>query len=334
MWARVPRVKFFNGFEIPLIGLGTYLTSGEQGVRSIKEAIDIGYRHIDTAHQYGNECEVGRAVKDKIDEGFVRREDLFITTKLWNTFHKPEHVSQAFGRSLARLQLDYVDLYLMHMPMALGFRGYEQQDLISYDNSGKIVCSDVDYCDTWKAMEQLVCSGRVRSIGLSNFNQPQLERLLSVASIKPVTNQVECNPGFTQRPLIEFCRGLDITVTAFSPMGRANRCDSSCHVTAGVLTDARVAAIGAKYGKSNAQIVLRYLIDIGTTPIPKPSNRAETLENIDIFDFELTAEEIALLGRFDTGERAVPLKYYSHHREYPFREDFTLGSRVLRQIVR
>ncbi|XP_055549594.1 1,5-anhydro-D-fructose reductase-like [Wyeomyia smithii] len=321
MWASVPRVKFFNGYEIPLIGLGTYLTKGEEGVKSIKEAIDIGYRHIDTAYRYGNEAEIGRAVRDKLAEGFVRREDLFITTKLWNSFHSPEHVEQAFHRSLVNLSLDYVDLYLMHMPMGLQFRGFQQENLISYDSAGKVLCSEVDFCDTWKAMEQLVRTGKVRSIGVSNFNCSQLERLLSVSSIQPATNQVECNPGFTQKALIEFCQKHNITVTAFSPMGRANRSDSSSQVTASILTDPNVTALGTKYGKSNAQIVLRYLIDIGTIPIPKPSNRAETLENIDIFDFRLTAAELALMDRFDNGKRAVPLKYYSHHRDYPFRED-------------
>ncbi|XP_058815329.1 1,5-anhydro-D-fructose reductase-like [Topomyia yanbarensis] len=318
MWATVPRVKFFNGHEIPLIGLGTYLTKGTAGVKAIKQAIDIGYRHIDTAYRYGNEQDVGRAVRDKLEEGFVKREDLFITTKLWNSFHSPEHVEKAFHRSLENLNLNYVDLYLMHMPMGLAFRGYEEQELISYDSSGRVVCSDVDFCDTWKAMEQLVYAGKVRSIGVSNFNSSQLSRLLSVSSIKPATNQIECNPGFTQKPLIEFCRKLDITVTAFSPMGRANRSDSSSQVTANVLTDPEVATLGAKYGKSNAQVVLRYLIDIGTIPVPKPSNRCEMLENIDIFDFRLTAEEKALMDRFDNGKRAVPLKYYSHHRDYPF----------------
>lgn len=319
MWASVPRVKFFNGYEIPLIGLGTYLTKGEEGVKSIKEAIDIGYRHIDTAYRYGNEREVGRAIRDKLAEGFVRREDLFITTKLWNSFHSPEHVEQAFHRSLDNLSLDYVDLYLMHMPMGLRFRGFREEDLMPYDSRGKVICSDVDFCDTWKAMEQLVKRGKVRSIGVSNFNYSQLDRLLSVSIIQPETNQVECNPGFSQKALIEFCQRHGITVTAYSPMGRANRSDSSSQVTAAVLTDPKVAALAAKYGKSNAQIVLRYLIDIGTIPIPKPSNRAEMLENIDIFDFRLTAEELTLMDQFDNGTRAVPLKYYSHHRDYPFR---------------
>uniref|UniRef100_A0A1Q3FWT7 Putative aldo/keto reductase family n=1 Tax=Culex tarsalis TaxID=7177 RepID=A0A1Q3FWT7_CULTA len=318
MWSMVPRVTFANGCQIPQIGLGTYLTRGEEGIRAIKQAIDIGYRHIDTAYRYGNEREVGQAVRDKIAEGFIAREDLFITTKLWNSFHSPRHVAEAFGRSLANLKLEYVDLYLMHMPMALAFRGFGEADLIPYDTQGKVACSEVNFCDTWRAMEQLVRTGQVRSIGVSNFNRTQLRRLLAEATIRPVTNQVECNPGFNQKPLIEFCRAEDITVTAFSPMGRANRSDSSCGVTANVLTDARVARIGAKYGKSNAQIVLRYLIDIGTIPIPKPCNRAETLENIDIFDFQLTADEIGLMDGFANGKRAVPLKYYSHHRDYPF----------------
>ncbi|XP_062710835.1 1,5-anhydro-D-fructose reductase isoform X1 [Aedes albopictus] len=259
MWASVPRVKFFNGFEIPLIGLGTYLTKGEEGVRAIKQAIDIGYRHIDTAYRYGNECEVGRALNEKISEGFITREDLFVTTKLWNSFHAPMLVPEAFQRSLQNLQLEYVDLYLMHMPMGLAFRGFREQDLITYDKSGKVAFSNVDFCDTWKAMEDLVRGGQVRSIGVSNFNCEQLSRLLSKANIKPVTNQVECNPGFTQKPLIQFCRHHGITVTAFSPMGRVDRSDSSCRVTADVLQHPQVAAIGAKYGKTPGQVVLRYL---------------------------------------------------------------------------
>ncbi|XP_062548383.1 1,5-anhydro-D-fructose reductase-like [Armigeres subalbatus] len=319
MWALMPRVRFYNGFEVPLVGLGTYLTRGEEGVKSIKQAIDIGYRHIDTAYRYGNEREVGRAVNEKISEGFITREDLFVTTKLWNSFHAPEHVAEAFHRSLNNLKMDYVDLYLMHMPMGLAFRGFQEQDLITYDSTGKVAFSEVDFCDTWRAMEELVRGGKVRSIGVSNFNCEQLSLLLSVASIKPVTNQVECNPGFTQKPLIQFCQRHDITVTAFSPMGRADRSDSSCRVTADVLQHPKVAAIGAKYGKTPGQIVLRYLIDIGTIPIPKPSNRAEMVQNIDVFDFALTTDEIALMDRFEGGKRAVPLKYYSHHRYYPFK---------------
>lgn len=163
---------------------------------------------------------------------------------------------------MEKLNLDYVDLYLMHMPMGLTFRGFQEQDLIAYDSSGKVVCSDVDFCDTWKAMEALVQSGKVRSIGVSNFNSDQLERLLSSATVKPATNQVECNPGFTQKPLIQFCRQQGITVTAFSPMGRVDRSDSSSRVTADALLHPKVTAIGAKYGKTPAQIVLRYLVNI------------------------------------------------------------------------
>lgn len=171
-------------------------------------------------------------------------------------------MAEAFERSMDNLSLDYVDLYLMHMPMGLAYRGFKEQDLIAYDSSGKVICSDVDFCDTWKAMEELVHSGKVRSIGVSNFNSDQLKRLLACASIQPATNQVECNPGFTQKPLIQFCRHQGITVTAFSPMGRVDRSDSSSRVTADVLLHPKVAAIGAKYGKTPAQIVLRYLVNI------------------------------------------------------------------------
>lgn len=321
MWARLPKVKFSNGFEIPVIGLGTYLTKGEAGVKTIKQAIDIGYRHIDTAYRFGNEREVGRAVNEKMGEGYISRENLFISTKLWSSFHAPEHVAEAFKISLKNLKLSYVDLYLMHMPMALPFRGFEQSDLVTYDQAGKVVGSNIDFCDTWKIMEGLVNGGRVRSLGVSNFNIEQLKRLMDCANVKPVVNQVEVNPGFSQKPLIKFCKENDIAVIAYSPLGRVNRPDSYSRVTADVLQNPEVIDIAEKYEKKPTQVVLRYLIQLGTIPIPMASNRAETVENIDIFDFALTPEEMSLMEKFDNGRRAVPLKQYSHLSEFPFKSE-------------
>lgn len=322
MWARIPRVKFTDGFSCPVIGLGTNQAHGAEGVNSIKQAINIGYRHIDTAYSYGSEREVGQAIKEKMNEGYVAREHLFITTKLWSSFHAPQHVAPAFERSMKNLGLEYVDLYLMHMPMGLAFRGYEEQDLIAY--TGKVLCSDVDFCDTWKAMEELVMSGRVHSIGVSNFNCTQLERLLSSASIKPVINQVECNPDFNQKPLIQFCRNLGIAVSAYSTFGRIgliDSSDSSYQWTAKVLLHPEVTAIAASYEKTPAQIVLRYLMDIGTVPLPRPVNRTEMIQDIDIFDFMLTPDEVAMIDQLNKGKRAEPLAQYNHHRDYPFERD-------------
>ncbi|XP_015112513.1 1,5-anhydro-D-fructose reductase [Diachasma alloeum] len=306
----VPKVKFSNGRFMPMLGLGTYESLAGNVERAVKYAIDNGYRHIDTAFFYQNEKEIGNAISAKIKDGTVTREDLFITTKIWNNTHAEDKVVPTCRKSLANLGLDYVDLYLIHWPF--GFK--EGDDLTPKDSNGKYLFSDIDYLDTWKGMEECVRLGLVRSIGVSNFNSQQITRLMGAATIKPVNNQVEVNVNFNQRPLIEFCKQQNITVTAYSPLGRpGNR-----HGVVNSLDDPKMQTIAEKYKKTPAQIALRYLYQLGVTPIPKSVTESRIKENIDIFNFELTPEEVTTIDSVGNKKRIVAFEEAKEHKYYPF----------------
>ncbi|XP_050080795.1 1,5-anhydro-D-fructose reductase-like [Anopheles maculipalpis] len=318
MSKQVPTVRLCNGHEIPVLGYGTYLAQQGQCVELVKKAIDIGYRHIDTAFLYENEVEIGQAVRAKIADGVIRREDIFVTTKLWNTFHDPQHVEEAFRRSYDMLDLGYIDLFLMHSPMGLQFAGYEYGDMQPKDADGNMLFDEIDYVETWKAMEKLVTSGKVRSIGLSNFNSEQIDRILEIATVKPVVNQVEANPGYDQRKLIAFCKERGIVVTAYGPMGRPHR---TTYGNRNALDDPKVLEIGRKYGKTGGQVILRYLLDIGTIPIPYSTNDERMRQNIDVCDFKLNEEEIEYLASFHS-VRTIPFLPLKSHKYYPFNIEF------------
>ncbi|XP_075973568.1 aldo-keto reductase 1B-like [Anticarsia gemmatalis] len=313
MSVNVPRVKFNNGLTCPILGLGTWQSNPGEVSRAVADAIDIGYRHIDGAHLYFNEKEVGEAIKEKIKQGVVKREDLFVTSKLWNTYHRPDLVEKAVKISLSDLGLDYLDLYLIHWPMA-----YKEGDNpFPLDDKGLAIPSDADYVDTWKAMEKLVQKGLVKSIGVSNFNSVQLTRILNVATIKPVTNQVECHPYLNQEKLFQFCKERDITLTAYSPLGSPQRPwakPGEPHL----LEDPRVTSMAKRLNKTPAQILIRYQIERGVIVIPKSVSKSRIEENFNVFDFELSKKDIEIINSLDCNGRLIPQSEGRAHRDHPF----------------
>ncbi|KAJ8973419.1 hypothetical protein NQ317_016702 [Molorchus minor] len=284
-------LKLNNGREIPVIGLGTYkLFKSRPGEveTAIKIAIDAGYRHFDCAWFYGNEAEVGTAIRKKIAEGKVKREELFITSKLWNNFHRKDRVVPMLKETLSSLKLDYLDLYLIHWPFAFK----ESASLWPIDE-GESAFSDIDYLETWQGMEECLNLGLTKSIGVSNFNAEQIDRLLKNCKVKPVCNQVEVNPNLNQKKLIEFCRSKDIVVVGYCPLGRSEYAGLPGFPDPTIL-DPKVAEIGKKYNKTPAQVVLNYLVSLGISVIPKSVTKSRILENINIFDFTLAAEDLSV----------------------------------------
>ncbi|PNF29307.1 1,5-anhydro-D-fructose reductase [Cryptotermes secundus] len=314
---QIPSLTFENGYKIPVIGLGTWKSKPGEVERAVQDAIDAGYRHLDCACVYGNESEVGHGIRYKIDEGVVQREDLFVTSKLWNTFHRPELVVSACRESLRLLGLEYLDLYLMHWPFAFK----EDGDLMPTDSDGNIVLSDVDYLDTWRQMEKCVHLGLTRSIGLSNFNSQQIDRVLANATIKPVNLQVECNPYLTQKKLINFCKSRGITVTGYSPMGSPD----SPYFKVGMprlLEDPKLKEVAQLVGKSVGQVVLRYLVQRGLVTVPKSVTKSRIQENINIFNFELSEADMNYIDSFNQNLRICHRDHAKGHKYYPFNAEF------------
>ncbi|KAG5667792.1 hypothetical protein PVAND_015762 [Polypedilum vanderplanki] len=315
----VPSVKLSNGHSIPIIGIGTWKSPTGQVEQAVKDAIDAGYRHIDCAFAYLNETEVGNAIAAKIADGTIKREDIFITSKLWNIFHDPKLVRSAVEKSLKFLKLDYLDLYLIHWPMGYAYLN-NGETLFPKNEKEEWIFSEVDYVDTWKAMEELVEAGLVKSIGLSNFNSKQIERVLAVAKIKPVMNQVECHPYLTQKKLIEFCRSKGIAVTAYSPLGSNDRPWAKPDDPQ-LMDDPRIVALAEKYQKTPAQILIRYQIQRRVVVIPKSVTKSRIISNFDVFGFELSSEDIASIDSIDCNGRLCHLNWVSHHPHYPFGTD-------------
>lgn len=309
-------VKFHNGYQIPILGIGTWKSKVGEVTQAVKDAIDIGYRHIDCAFVYGNEKEVGEAIASKIKEGVVKRDDLFLTSKLWNTFHRPDLVRGALQKTLDNLQVKYLDLYLIHWPQAY----QEDGDLFPVDSSGKIAFSDVDYVDTWKAMEPLVKEGLVRSLGVSNFNSKQIARLLEHATIMPVVNQVECHPYLNQSRLKDFCESNGIVITAYSPLGSPDRPWAKPEEPQ-LMEDAKLKAIAERLGKTVAQVLIRYQIDRGNVVIPKSVTKSRIESNFEVFDFKLSKEDMDLIDSFDCNGRFVPMTASLGHKYHPFEND-------------
>ncbi|CDQ21439.1 Aldo/keto reductase [Halobacillus karajensis] len=263
-------VTLHNTIEMPQLGFGVWQVEEKDAVPAVTKALETGYRSIDTAAIYGNEKQVGEAIR----KSGVARDELFITTKVWNTDQGYENTLKAFETSLDKLGLDYVDLYLIHWPTP------------EYD----------EYVETYKALEQLKKDGKVKAIGVCNFDIDHLQRLLDECEIKPAVNQVECHPYLAQNELKDFCRDNGILLEAWSPLMQGGE----------VLKDNTVQDIAEKHGKTPAQVIIRWHLQNDTVVIPKSITPSRIEENFDVFDFELSVDEMAAINKLDRNERKGP----------------------------
>ncbi|KAG8429109.1 hypothetical protein GDO86_018290, partial [Hymenochirus boettgeri] len=285
-----------------------------------KAAIDVGFRHIDCAYFYGNEADVGRAIKRKIEDGTVRREDLFYTGKLWNTFHTPELVQTALEESLKDLQLDYMDLFIIHMPIGLK----PGENLIPMDENGQFLYHSVDLRETWEAMEKCKDLGLARSIGVSNFNRRQLELILNKPGLKykPVCNQVECHLYLNQNKLLEFCKSRDIVLVGYGILG-SSRDNKWIHQDLPVLLEDPVLnAVAMKHHKTPAQVALRYFLQSGVVALAKSSNSKRIKENFQVFDFNLPNEDMENLKSLNKNLRYMDARVWKEHPQFPFHDEY------------
>jgi 2,5-diketo-D-gluconate reductase A len=267
----IPDITLNNGQRIPQLGFGVFLVEPDDTVAAVSAALQAGYRHIDTAEMYGNEKEVGEA----ISRSGLDRSEVFITSKLSNDAHRPDDARRAFDESLKALGVDYLDLFLIHWPLPTRYDG--------------------DYVSTWKALEEIYRDGRARSIGVSNFQPRHLRRLHGESEIIPAVDQIEVNPYLTQDELRSFCAEHQMVVEAWSPLGRG-----------GVLGDPTIAAIARRAAKTPAQVVLRWHLERGDIVFPKSVTPERIRENIDIFDFGLSADEVEAISALNRNERTGP----------------------------
>uniref|UniRef100_A0A0K8VGC8 Aldose reductase n=2 Tax=Bactrocera latifrons TaxID=174628 RepID=A0A0K8VGC8_BACLA len=312
----IPTTKLNNDVEMPIIGFGTWRMPANDVTRLVKEAIDVGYRHIDCADIYGNQKEVGLAIEEKIKEGVVARKDLFITGKLWNTKHDPKLVVAVCQNALNLLKITYFDNYLIHWPT--GFADSDEN--YPKDKDGNTIFSDVDYVDTWSAMETLVEKGLCRSIGVSNFNIEQLQRVLDVARIKPANLQVECHPYLNQNKLMDFCSKYNIVITAYSPLGSPHS-PYDKPGTHKLLQHPLIVELAQKYQRAPALILLRYQVQRGNAAITMSTKREHMADNLDVCNFELTEAEMFEINGLNFNGRYNLMQNAKGHPHHPFENE-------------
>jgi methylglyoxal/glyoxal reductase len=259
-------VKLYNGIEMPILGLGTWALRGQECIQGVTWAIEMGYRLIDTAALYGNEREIGEAIEDSK----ISREDLFITSKVWNSDQGYDNTFKAFDKSLKKLKLSYLDLYLIHWPIS-GLRN-----------------------DTWKALEKIYESGQARAIGVSNFTIKHIDELLSKTSITPMINQVEFSPFLYQKRLLEYCNSKNIQLEAYSPLTRGRK-----------FNDSTLKSISLKYNKSVPQILIRWGLQHKIVEIPKSGNKQHLKDNADVFDFRINTSDMDQIDSLNDDLRIV-----------------------------
>lgn len=292
---------------MPLVGFGCWNLDKSMASQCVKDAISLGYRHIDSAANYGNEEEVGQGIYSAITEGLCAREELFITSKLWNTYHSPDHVEMACRRSLDDLKLEYFDLYLIHFPISLKFVPFEERYPPGWSanpkNSKVMEFEKVSVQETWRAMETLVEKGLVRNIGVSNWNCQGLRDLLSFAKIRPSVLQVEMHPYLQNSNLLKFAQSLGLTVTAFSPLGNGKSYSKLGYQDISCLEDPVILNIAKNLNITPAQVVLKWALDRGSSVVTKSVNKQRLAFNLDLFSFKLSDQDTKQIEALDRNLR-------------------------------
>ncbi|ODN05355.1 Alcohol dehydrogenase [NADP(+)] [Orchesella cincta] len=352
MESRMSRlIRLCNGKSMPLVGLGTWqMTNPQQDQLALEQALNVGYRHVDTAYKYENEELVGNAMKKWVDAGKGKREDLFVVTKLPWIGMQADKVDHFINLSLSKLQTEYIDLYLVHWPFGMNYRG-DDNVAPKKDNGDLDLDLTTDLLAVWKAMERQVDAGKAKAIGISNFNSQQIERVMKIARVQPANlqvNDVKCNyynlngdailhflilkmysllwqvelhTYFQQTELRQTCKKYGITVTAYGPLGSPGRGNAKERYIPALMEDKLVVSLASKYNKTPSQVLLRYLTQLDITVIPKSSNLTRMSQNLNIFDFELTPDELDEMTKLDKGEDGRSFREFPSakiHPEYPF----------------
>lgn len=302
-------IELHSGDQLPSVGLGVWKIDPAEVGAVVSAAIEMGYRHLDCACDYGNEEGVGDGIRDALESGFCQREDLWVTSKLWNTYHAAEHVRPALQKSLDDLGLDYLDLYLIHFPISLMYVPIDQRYPPGWvfnpeAETPKMEFAPVPIQETWQAMEELVDEGLIKNIGICNFTTGLMSDLLSYARIRPSVLQVELHPYLTQEKLLRYCQQENIAVTGFSPLGALSYVPiGMAEKNDSVLDEPVVKEIAERLDRTPAQIVLRWGVQRGTALVAKTSNKERLQENLSLFDFELTDEEMQSISDLDQHRR-------------------------------
>ncbi|MFO0013262.1 MAG: aldo/keto reductase [Planctomycetota bacterium] len=302
-------IQLANEDSLPSVGLGFWKIDRDRTAEVAAEAVRLGYRHLDCAADYGNESEVGAGIERVLNDRICQRDALWVTSKLWNTYHRPAHVAQACRRSLKDLRIDHLDLYLIHFPIALAYVPFDVRYPAGwfFDPSGsppRMVPDPVPIAETWGAMERLVEEGLVRHIGVSNFGVSLLRDLLSYCTIRPSVLQVESHPYLVQAKLLRYCQSEQIAMTAFSPLGAPSYIPLGMATSAdSVMGHPAIVEIAMSTGRSAAQVILRWGVQRGTSVIPKSSSAAHLSENLNLFDFALSDSQMAAIDTLDRNQR-------------------------------
>ncbi|XP_033019448.1 aldo-keto reductase family 1 member C3-like isoform X10 [Lacerta agilis] len=306
-----------DGNKIPILGFGTYTpdTVPKSKVEeATKIAIELGFRHIDSAYVYQTEEHVGRAVRAKISDGTIKREDIFYTGKLWSTFHRPELVQKCLEESLKKLQFDYMDLFLIHNPYSMK----PGPDLFPMGEDKKFIIDIVDLQKTWEAMEACKDAGLVRSIGVSNFTRKQLEMILNKPGLKhkPVINQVECHPYRNQSKMLAFCKSNNILMEGYSVLGSQRDPRWTDQNSPVLLEDPLLVAMAKKYNKSPALVAIRYQVQRGLVVLVKADTRKQIEEDIQAFTFQLSEDDMKSIDGLHKSMSYIKADAYAGHPQY------------------